>query len=109
MELKIRTWFQYNWFKLVAIGFLLGALLDNPYSYYQFLRWVILGIAAYSAYIAYESDKKAWTWILGLIALLFNPIIPFHFERETWQIFDIIVAAIFLISIFQRAEKHISE
>jgi len=105
MKEKIKNCFSHNWFKIVAIAFLLGALLDNPYSYYQFLRWIILAVGAYSAYLAYESDKKVWMWILGLIALLFNPIIPFHFERETWQIIDVIVAAIFLISMFQRRKN----
>jgi hypothetical protein len=79
----------------------LGALADNPYSYYQFLRWLILGVGAYSVYLAYNSGRKIWTGIFGVIALLFNPIIPFYLQRDTWQFIDIITAVLFLVSIFQ--------
>jgi len=59
-----------------------------------------LGIGSYSAYLAYNSEKKIWACIFGLVALLFNPIIPFYFQRETWQIIDVGVAIIFFISLF---------
>jgi len=90
---------KQNWFKFLAILFLLGALGDNPYSYYQFLRWLILGIGAYSAYLSYNNREKTWAWIFGITAVLFNPIVPFALQRELWQVIDIIVAIIFLISV----------
>jgi len=89
-----------NWFKIIAVLFLLGAIADNPYSYYQFLRWIILGVSGYSAYLSYNSGKKIWMVIFGAIALLFNPIIPFYFSRSTWQSIDAIVAIIFFVSLF---------
>ena len=107
MKQKIKTWFRYNWFKILAILFLLGAFGDNPYSYYQILRWVILGTSGYSAYLAYNSGRKIWTWIFGIIALLFNPVIPFYFARGTWQVIDIIVAIIFFVSIFNKTTSSV--
>jgi len=94
-----------NWFKVLAILILLGALADNPYGYYQILRWVILAVGAYSAYSAYKLENKAWLWIFGIIAILFNPIIPFTFQRETWQFIDVAVAVIFLASFFDKNER----
>jgi hypothetical protein len=41
-----------------------------------------------------------WVWIFGVLAALFNPILPVHLQRDTWQIVDwgaigvIVVAAI---------------
>ena len=99
--MKKTIWLKNNWLKIIAILFLLGALAYNPYSYYQFLRWAILGVCGYSAYLAYNSGRKIWMVIFGAIALLFNPIIPFYFSRSAWQSIDIIVAIIFLISIFK--------
>jgi len=93
---------QNNWFKILAILFLLGALANNPYGYYQFLRWLILGVGGYSAYLAYNSGRKIWTVIFGVIALLFNPIIPFYLSRNAWQPIDVIVAIIFFVSLFFR-------
>ncbi len=81
---------------------LFWALADNPYGYYQILRWVIAGVTGYSAYLAYEQGKNAWTWILAIIAILFNPIAPIHLDRETWSVLNnIIVAAIIFTSIFK--------
>ncbi len=99
------NWLKQNWFKILAILFLLGALANNPYVYYQFLRWLILVIGAYSAYSAYKLGKKAWTWIFGAIAILFNPIIPFYLQRNTWQLIDIIVAVIFFVSLLYKYER----
>jgi len=98
---KTKLFIKNNWFKILAILFLLGALADNPYGYYQFLRWLILGVGGYSAYLSYNSGRKIWTGIFCIIALLFNPIIPFYLSRDTWQFIDVIVAIIFLVSIFK--------
>jgi len=105
MKEKIKDFFKYNWFKIGAILFLLVALADNPYSYYQFLRWIVLATGAYSVYLTYKAGDKAWTWIFGIIAILFNPIIPFTFQRGTWQFIDVIVAIIFFISLFNKYER----
>jgi len=103
------NFFKNNWFKIVAILFLLGALADNPYGYYQFLRWAILIIGAYSAYLAHNTGKKVWVWVFGIIAVLFNPIIPFTFQRGTWQIIDVVVAIIFFTSLFINMKEKIKK
>ncbi len=101
----MKNWLKQNWFKLLAILFLLGALGNWPYSYYQLLRWFILGVGGYSAYLSYNSGRKVWTGIFGTIALLFNPIIPFYLSRNSWQPIDVIVAIIFFISLFYKYER----
>lgn len=81
------------------IMLIMGALLRLPYDYYTLLRIVICGIAIYSAYKSYEMNKMAWAWTMGFIALLFNPLIIFHFSKGTWAIIDIISAIALAISI----------
>lgn len=98
MKKKIQT---ITIVKIIAIIMLLWALADNPYGYYQILRWVIAGITGYSAYLAYEQGKNAWIWILAITAIMFNPIAPIHLDRETWSVLNIIVAAIIFTSIFK--------
>lgn len=105
-ERKNHNLVKENWFKILAILFLLGALGDNPYDYYQFLRWAMLIIGGYLAYLFYKLGNKIWLWIFGAIVLLFNPIVPFTFQRDTWQIIDVVVAIIFTISIFKKYEKN---
>jgi hypothetical protein len=98
----MNNFIKNNWFKIIAVILLLWALTDNPYSYYQFLRWAILIIASYSAYFFYESKKNDWVWIFGIIAILFNPIFPFYFSKDNWQLIDIISAILFFISLFNK-------
>ena len=38
-----------------------------------------------------------WPWILGGMAVLFNPIVPIRMHRSDWQIVDF-VAAITLLA-----------
>jgi uncharacterized membrane protein len=87
--------------KIIAIVMLFIALADNPYGYYQILRWVVAGVAGYSAYLAYKDKNKLWTWIFGIVAVLFNPIAPIYLDRETWSVINIIVAGIFLVDIIK--------
>lgn len=86
--------------KLLAVGILLGALADHAYGYYTLLRWIVCGVAAFSAFRASEIQKTGWVWVLAIVALLFNPIIPVHLNREIWAFVDVGVALLLLASIF---------
>ncbi len=101
----MKEFLENNWFKIIAIILLLWALTDNPYSYYQLLRWVITIIAGYTAYTYYNKQKIRWTWTFGVMALLFNPIIPFYFSKSTWQLIDLTSAVLFFVSLFKNKIK----
>lgn len=90
---------------IAAIILLLAIPSIWPYGYYQFLRLAITAIAIFVAYLAYELEKKSWMWLMAVIAILFNPIIPFYLDKEIWVVIDIIVATIFLISLRLKANN----
>lgn len=85
---------------LIAAAILLGALARWPYGYYQLLRFVICGVSAYVAYMAYNWQKIWAVWLFGFIALLFNPLIVIHLSRELWQPIDFVSAVLFIIVTF---------
>ncbi len=87
---------------LIASISLFIALGDLPYAYYQLLRLFICGVGAYGAYLAYQQNKTGWAWILGIIALLFNPFVKFYFGRETWKIVDLIGGVLLLFYFFKK-------
>jgi hypothetical protein len=60
----------------------------HPYSFYALLRWICCAAFAYAAFMASEKNRVLWLWIFGVLAVLFNPIIPVHLQRDTWQIVD---------------------
>jgi hypothetical protein len=88
---------------IIAIIMLLLAIPSEiwPYGYYILLRWVVTGAALFILWIAYELEKKTWLWIMGAIAILFNLIAPIYLDKGNWVVIDLIVAALFLISIFK--------
>ena len=71
-----------------------------PYGYYVLLRWVVALTAVFLLWLAYESKRTFWLFLMGMVAVLFNPIIPVHLDKETWVIIDLVVATLFLASIF---------
>ena len=64
------TWLKQNWFKVVAVAILLGAMSEHPYAYYQVLRWVVTLAAAFAAIQAHEHGRQGWMWIFIAMAIL---------------------------------------
>jgi len=81
---------------ILAILFLL-CLLDMPYGYFQFVRFI--GMAGFILLAYYDSSNENKTimilWICS--AVLINPIIKVPLGRTIWNIADVIWA-IFLLS-----------
>lgn len=94
--------------RIAAIVLLLWALADHPYGYYTILRIAVCGVAAYGAYFSKEQKKKEWVWIMGAIAVVFNPIIPIHADKASWGVIDVASAGILFVSILvvKNAHKH---
>lgn len=94
----------YIWPGIIAIVFLLLTFFDWEYSFYTILRIVITIIAIYYAYFLYEylKRKDLWFWLLVVIAILFNPIIPIHlYDKTVWGVIDVVVAIFFLVLIIK--------
>ena len=85
--------------RIIAAVLLLFALAALPYGFYMLLRFIVCGIAAYSAYISYQRREIGWTWTFGVIALLFNPLMPVYLGREIWALVDVAVAVILVVSV----------
>ena len=92
-------WLKDNWFKLLAIAVLLGAMGTHPYAYYQILRWIVCGSAAYTAYTLLQGNRTIFMWFFVVIAVLFNPIAPIYMDRETWQTYDLLAAMVFAVAL----------
>lgn len=86
---------------VISIVMLLIAIpVGLPYGYYVLLRWIICASAAYLAYLSLEQKKEVFTWLFGLTALIFNPIIPLHLGKDLWVIIDFLAALLFGVSLF---------
>lgn len=85
--------------KIICSTLLLMALFNNPYGYYQILKWVITLSSAYIANHYFKGNNEKYGWIFISIAILYNPILPIHLVRSTWEIINIITAIVFAYSL----------
>jgi hypothetical protein len=91
--------------RAVATVLLILALGRHPYGYYVFLRWAVCGTSTYTAWISGISGKAGWAWALGVVAVLFNPIVPVHLKRDTWAVLNVASAGLLMASIAYVREK----
>lgn len=92
----------------IVIPLLLLALNpDNPYGYYIFLRWVCCAAFVYLAFHALTLEKNGWVWILGVTAVIYNPIFRVPGTRDMWSLINLatIVLAVASIFVLKQDEK----
>lgn len=82
---------------IISVIMLLLSILPLPYGYYTLLRIIVCGTAIYLVWFSYKLSKMVWVWIMGGIAILFNPLIPIHLNKGTWVFIDLIISILFLI------------
>jgi tetratricopeptide (TPR) repeat protein len=81
---------------IVAAALLFVAVFHMPLLYYTFLRFVVCGAALIIGAFSYKRELYCEAIACGLIALLFNPIVSVHLERDSWQIVDVLTALGFI-------------
>ena len=84
--------------KITFVILFLVCLLDMPYGYYQFVRFI--GMIGFGL-LAFENYQKNQTWFVIWIssALLINPFFKIALGRDMWNIMDVIWAVLVVISI----------
>ena len=95
---------------LIPAAMLLLALADMPSGYYIFMRIVVCLLSFIIANGSYKSENSINLTVIlfGLMAILFNPIIPVYlYDRDIWMPIDIIGAIVFVIKgfIFKNTNK----
>jgi hypothetical protein len=85
---------------ITAVLVIWTATLHWPhYNYYMIVRAIVCSVAIWGAVAAHRLKDYAWLWSFGIIAVLFNPIIPVHLTRAIWQPINIATGIAFLISL----------
>ncbi len=92
-------------FILCGVLLLIG-IADMPIGYYTLLRLVVT-IGSVAVVVA-EMEKGITPWVIafGLLALLFNPIIPVYLnDKDAWMPIDLIGGVLFFIKAYSRSPK----
>ena len=64
-----------------AGALLVAALALWPYAFYQLLRWLICPTAGFLSFRFRKARRPGRSWTWGVIAVLFNPLIPVSLDR----------------------------
>ena len=86
--------------KIILALLLCFCCLDLPYGYYQLLRYAATIIFLYLAYASHQEGKKIYPIIFLALAGLFQPFLKIALGRSVWNVLDIVVAIILVLSIF---------
>ncbi len=89
---------------VLAILFFL-CLLDMPYGFYQFVRFVALIGFGILAFQANEKENQTEMIIYGALAILFQPLFKIALGREMWNIIDVIVGIGLLITVVKNKKN----
>ena len=75
----------------IVIAMLMAAPFLMDYSaYFGLLKLVCCPVFAYLAYHAWKLKKTGWVWVLGITAVIFNPIIRVY---SIWEMSLLVVLA----------------
>ena len=69
-------------------------------SIYSFLRVVPFLAAAYATFLAYQSKRQAWIWLMGGLTFFYNPVIVSLLDRVSWIMIDVAAIPILLVAPF---------
>lgn len=91
---------------LICAGLLFIGLINLPIGYYTLLR-IIVTIGSVAVVVTeFENGLNFWDITFGLIAILFNPLIPIYLnDKSSWMPIDIIGGIIFVIKSFTLKQK----
>jgi len=86
--------------RVLVILMLVLAMFDNPYFYYQLLRWAVSGLSLYFTLNTYKLKPIFWAWAFGITAVIYNPIAPFYLGRSIWLYCNFVTIILLVLSLY---------
>lgn len=82
-------------------------LLKMPYGYYQLVRYIASGTFIFLALSIPQNDEIAGgkRFVYISLAVLFQPLLKIALGRTIWNIVDIIIGVLLLVSVILEVEK----
>jgi hypothetical protein len=100
--MKTNKYFIYPDF-LIKIGvvviLIFAMIAEIEYGFYVLVRCLVTASSIYFAKKTFEKKEKKLFVFFAITAILFNPIFEFSFTRDVWQVVDLFVAFITLLSL----------
>ncbi|SDE24312.1 DUF6804 family protein [Riemerella columbipharyngis] len=91
--------------KIILALLLLGCLASMPYGYYMLVRVVATVGFTYLGYVSSQHKQSVWILVYVGLVILFQPFTKIALGRALWNIVDVVVAIVLLISLFNKEGK----
>ena len=65
----------------------------------ELLRWSVCAVAVYCVFATHGARRHLWTALFGIVAVVFNPLIPLPLGHAAWPVLYIGSALVFLASV----------
>ncbi|MDD5138838.1 MAG: hypothetical protein PHY43_01095 [Verrucomicrobiales bacterium] len=85
--------------RCLAAALAFYATARQPYNFYIFTRWMVFLTCCWGLWLCRERIWPSFAPGYVVVGLLFNPLLPFHFQRATWHNLDIAAGIVLLISL----------
>jgi hypothetical protein len=85
----------------ICSALLFLAIADLPIGYYTLLR-IVVTITSILIFIRdFENGINLWSIIFGIVAVLFNPLIPIYLiDKNIWIPIDLAAGCLFFVKSF---------
>lgn len=94
----------------LAAALLFIAVAPLPYGFYTFIRIIVCGCASWMAYQSFSAGEKTfWPWLMGFIAILFNPVATIYMTKEIWMVADTFTGALFAFLSYKKYQDQINK
>lgn len=91
---------------LICAGLLFIGIIDLPIGYYTFLRIIVTITAVAVVVTEFKLGFDYWLIAFGILAIVFNPIIPIYLnDKTTWALIDIVSGILCVIKSFTLKQK----
>jgi len=91
--------------KIILAVLFFMCLFDMPYGFYQLVRFVALIGFVILSYQANQRNRQVEMIIYGALALLFQPFLKIALGREIWNIVDVLVGIVLIITLFIKPKE----
>lgn len=94
--------------KLILVLIFGLAIMNMPYSYYQFVKVFGMFGLLFLSFISFERNFRTLSVAFLVFAIIFNPFPAFRitFSKDIWRIMDIAVIILIIVSFIINSKKN---
>jgi len=90
---------------VILIALVVALLLAGGAGYYSVMRWMVCAAFVLLALESRALHQERWIWIWGVLAGIYNPIVPVHASKSLWILIDVSAIGITAFDLFIRHES----